>query len=400
MKLTERNRTLKLIALLIAVVLWLYVGTQEDPLAQRTYEVNIDVENLAVDKTAVLGQETVQVRVMGRQDRLNSLDSSDFKAYVDLSDVSEGNNQVPVKVDLPSEVYFSRVEPKSVEVLINDRDGSDMNVDIVTTGTAPEGITIEDMTVSPKSVFVTGDAEALEEVRKVGVEVDLSTIYDDSEIEAEVQFYDVSGNVLDDYDLEALPGTVEVKIKVSKTDIEKTVPIQANLVGQLPNGIQIDNISISPETVTISGSPEELAEINTVATEAIDVSKISQTTQVTVDLVSDAISEPISVTVTLNVSSQDNGSNEQSYVKVLPVTLSGNGAGSVTTDVQMVEISYHMEKGYEDGGAALTAYINVPDALTSVTTAQIQLSYVEGLVVDSITPSVVTLYPLYPETYN
>ena len=129
------------------------------------------------------------------------------------------------------------------------------------------------------------------------------------------------------------------------------------------------------------------------ATEAIDVSKISQTTQLTVDLVSDAVREPTSVTVTLNVSSQDNGSNEQSYVKVLPVTLSGNGAGSVTTDVQMVEISYHMENGYEDGGAALTAYINVPDTLTSVTTAQIQLSYVEGLVVDSITPSVVTLYP-------
>ena len=60
MKLTEKNKTLKLIALLIAIVLWLYVGSQEDPLAQRTYEVNIDVENLAVDKTAVLGQETVQ----------------------------------------------------------------------------------------------------------------------------------------------------------------------------------------------------------------------------------------------------------------------------------------------------------------------------------------------------
>lgn len=393
MKLTENNRTLKLIALLIAVVLWLYVGTQEDPLAQHTYEVAIEVENLPVDKTAVLGQDTVQVRVMGRQDRLNALRGSDFKAYVDLSEVSEGSNQVPVKVELPGEVYFSRIEPKNVEVLVNEREGSDMDVDVVTSGTLPEGITIEDMSVSPKSVFVTGDADALENVSKVGVEVDLSTIYDDNEAEADVVFYDVSGNALDDSALEALPGTVTLKIKVSKTDIEKTVPIQADLVGQLPSGVQIDSIDISPSTVTVSGAPEKLADVNAVATEAIDVSKITQTTQLTVDLDSDLLSKPTSVTVTLNVSTQESGSGTQSYVKVLPVTLSGAGAGSVTADVQMIEISYHMEDGYGDGGSALTAYVNVPDALTSATTAQVQLSYVEGLVVDAITPSVVTLYP-------
>lgn len=393
MKLTENNRTLKLIALLIAVVLWLYVGTQEDPLAQHTYEVAIEMENLPFDKTAVLGQDTVQVRVMGRQDRLNALRGSDFKAYVDLSEVSEGSNQVPVKVELPGEVYFSRIEPKNVEVLVNEREGSDMDVDVVTSGTLPEGITIEDMSVSPKSVFVTGDADALENVSKVGVAVDLSTIYDDNEAEADVVFYDVSGNVLDDSGLEALPGTVTLKIKVSKSDIEKTVPIQANLVGQLPSGVQIDSIEISPSTVTVSGTPEKMVDVNAVATEAIDVSKITQTTQLTVDLDSDYLSKPTRVTVTLNVSTQESGSEEQSYVKVLPITLSGSGAGSVTTDTQMVEISYHMENGYEDGGSALTAYINVPDVLTSVTTAQVQLSYVEGLVVDSITPNVVTLYP-------
>lgn len=393
MKLTENNRTLKLIALLIAVVLWLYVGTQEDPLAQHTYEVAIEVENLPVDKTAVLGQDTVQVRVMGRQDRLNALRGSDFKAYVDLSEVSEGSNQVPVKVELPGEVYFSRIEPKNVEVLVNEREGSDMDVDVVTSGTLPEGITIEDMSVSPKSVFVTGDADALENVSKVGVEVDLSAIYDDNETEADVVFYDVSGNALDDSALEALPGTVTLKIKVSKTDIEKTVPIQADLVGQLPSGVQIDSIDISPSTVTVSGAPEKLADVNAVATEAIDVSKITQTTQLTVDLDSDLLSKPTSVTVTLNVSTQESGSGTQSYVKILPVTLSGAGADSVTADVQMIEISYHMEDGYGDGGSALTAYVNVPDALTSATTAQVQLSYVEGLVVDAITPSVVTLYP-------
>ncbi|MEE0511794.1 MAG: CdaR family protein [Peptococcaceae bacterium] len=394
MKLTENNKVLKLVALLIAIVLWLYVGTQQDPLAQHTYEVTVEVQNLSVDKTATLGQETVQVRVMGRQDRLNALRGSDFKAYVDLSDVTEGENEVPVKVELPSEVYFARIEPQTVDVLVSDREGSNMDVDIVTTGTLPEGITIEDMSVSPKTVFVTGDPDDLERVDKVGVAVDLSNIFDNSKADTELVFYDVGGNVIDDADLEALPGSVVLTIKVSQSDIEKDVPIQANLVGQMPNGVQIDSVDISPETATVSGSPEKLADIGNVETEAIDISKITETTQLTVKLVGDAVSAPKQVTVTINVSStQDTGSSGQSYIKVVPISLSGAGASNVSIDTQMVEVSYHMESGYADAGATLNAYVYIPDAISEATTAQVQLSHVEGLVVDAITPSTVTVYP-------
>lgn len=394
MKMTEKNKALKLVALLIAIVLWLYVGTQEDPIAQHTYEVTVEVQNLPVDKTAALGQETVQVRVMGRQDRLNALNGSDFKAYVDLSDAEKGESEVPVKVQLPSEVYFARVEPQSVDVLVSDRDGSNMDVDIVTTGTLPDGITIEDMSVSPKSVFVTGDQDDLDRVDKVGVAVDLSNVFDDSKIEAEVEFYDVSGNIIEDADLEALPGTVTLTTKVSKSNIEKSVPIQANLVGQLPSGVQMDSIDIYPETATVSGSPEELAKVDSVATEAIDISKITETTQLTVKLAGDTVSDPKSVTVTLNVSStEDTESSGQSYIKVVPVSLSGAGANNVSVDTQMVEISYHMENGYADAGSSLNAYVYIPDTLSAATTAQVQVSNVDGLVVDSITPSTVTVYP-------
>ncbi len=394
MKMTEKNKALKLVALLIAIVLWLYVGTQEDPIAQHTYEVTVEVQNLPVDKTAALGQETVQVRVMGRQDRLNALSGSDFKAYVDLSDAEKGESEAPVKVQLPSEVYFARVEPQSVDVLVSDRDGSNMDVDIVTTGTLPDGITVEDMSVSPKSVFVTGDQDDLDRVDKVGVAVDLSNVFDDSKIEAKVEFYDVSGNVIEDADLEALPGTVTLTTKVSKSNVDKSVPIQANLVGQLPSGVQMDSVDIYPETATVSGSPDALAKIDSVATEAIDISKITETTQLTVNLVGDAVSDPKSVTVTLNVSSsEDTESSGQSYIKVVPVTLSGAGANNVSIDTQMVEISYHMEKGYADAGSSLNAYVYIPDALSAATTAQVQVSNVDGLVVDSITPSTVTVSP-------
>lgn len=393
MKMTENNRMLKLIALAIAIVLWLYVGTQQDPLAQHTYEVQLEMENLPVDKTASLSEETVKVRVMGRQDRLNALSGSDFKASVDLSDVEEGEHALPVQVTLPNEVYFARTNPSMVNVQVDALQGSEMSVDINTTGTLPGGVTLEDMSVEPQKVFVTSDdAALLAEVDSVGVSVDLASIYDDSKQNVDVQFYDIVGNPINDERLQALPAQVSLSIKTSQSDTEKTVPIQANLVGQLPQGVQIESVSIQPETATVSGAPEELAAIDSVRTAAIDLSQISQTTTLSVALESDAVTTPESVSVTLSVTTAADDDNA-SGVRMLPVALSGAAASSVYADVQMVEVIYHMQPGYQDAGDALTAYVLVEQTPTGATTAQVQLSSVEGLVVDAISPDTVTLYP-------
>lgn len=393
MKMTENNRMLKLIALAIAIVLWLYVGTQQDPLAQHTYEVQLEMENLPVDKTASLSEETVKVRVMGRQDRLNALSGSDFKASVDLSDVEEGEHALPVQVTLPNEVYFARTNPSMVNVQVDALQGSEMSVDINTTGTLPGGVTLEDMSVEPQKVFVTSDdAALLAEVDSVGVSVDLASIYDDSKQNVDVQFYDIAGNSINDERLQALPAQVSLSIKTSQSDTEKTVPIQANLVGQLPQGVQIESVSIQPETATVSGAPEDLAAIESVRTAAIDLSQISQTTTLSVALESDAVTTPESVSVTLSVTTAADDDNA-SGVRMLPVALSGAAASSVYADVQMVEVTYHMQPGYQDAGDALTAYVLVEQTSTGATTAQVQLSSVEGLVVDAISPDTVTLYP-------
>lgn len=393
MKMTENNRMLKLIALAIAIVLWLYVGTQQDPLAQHTYEVQLEMENLPVDKTASLSEETVKVRVMGRQDRLNALSGSDFKASVDLSDVEEGEHALPVQVTLPNEVYFARTNPSMVNVQVDALQGSEMSVDINTTGTLPDGVTLEDMSVEPQKVFVTSDDTALlAEVDSVGVSVDLASIYDDSKQNVDVQFYDIAGNLINDERLQALPAQVSLSIKTSQSDTEKTVPIQANLVGQLPQGVQIESVSIQPETATVSGAPEDLAAIDSVRTAAIDLSQISQTTTLSVALESDTVTAPESVSVTLSVTTAADDDNA-SGVRMLPVALSGAAASSVYADVQMVEVTYHMQPGYQDAGDALTAYVLVEQTPTGATTAQVQLSSVEGLVVDAISPDTVTLYP-------
>lgn len=393
MKWIENDKILKLIALLIAVVLWLYVGTQQDPLFQRTYEVNLEMTNLAVDKTATLSQKTVKVRVFGRQDRLNSLSGSDFKATVDLSHAKKGTSTLPVELTLPSEVYFARTEPKTVDVEVSDKDGSEMAVETVTTGALPEGVTLSKISVKPERVFVTGDPNALATVDHIGVAVDLSSIYEDSETTQEILFYDADGALIQGADLEALPGSVSLQIDVDEREITKSVPVEANLTGRLPAGYTLDSATVTPETVSVTGSPKELANVTSVETQAIDLSGITASTERTVQLASALTPDTTSVTVTLTVSETENNNNGQQMTTTVPVSLAGAAAGTVSADVQSVEVTYHMADGYSADGASISATVLVSAAPGAAMTAQVQVVGSAGVIIDGVSPTTVTLTP-------
>ena len=100
------------------------------------------------------------------------------------------------------------------------------------------------------------------------------------------------------------------------------------------------------------------------------------------------------VTVTLTVGSDAAATNttEKTYVKVVPIVITGAASDMVTSDTKFVEVSYHLVDGEKDLGEDLKAFVSVAEAPTGETTAQVQFASIEGLVIDSITPSTITIY--------
>ena len=392
MKLTENNRALKLVALAIAIVLWLYVGIEQDPISQRTYNVPITVENLSADKVATVSKERVNVKVMGRETRLDGITSEDFKAYVDLSDAKTGDSEAEVHVSLPNEVYFAKLDPSHVNVYVEQREGETMNVDIVRTGMLPDGITIEDMSVEPQNVFVSGNEDALAMVAKAGVAVELDDVYSDSKKDVPVQLYDYEGNIIEPGELKVYPEQVTLNIKVNEADIQKSVPIQAELVGSLSEGVQVDSVTVDPQTALVEGLPKDLAKITEIKREPIDLSGIKETTSFTVKLVGKQLRDVQKVTVTVNVSEQaEDDVDGKVYTKVVPIAITGAAADRVTASDLLAEVTYHMQPGYADAGDNLTAFVQVDEAPESSITVDVQFGVIEGLVIDSVTPSTITL---------
>lgn len=392
MKLTENNRALKLLALAIAIVLWLYVGVEQDPISQRTYNVPIVMENLSADKVATVSKERVNVKVMGRETRLDEITAEDFKAYVDLRHTKTGEREVDVRVSLPNEVYFAKLDPNRVNVYVEQREGETMNVDIVRAETLPEGVTIDEMSINPQTVFVSGNEDALSMVAKAGVVVELNDIYADCKKEMTVQLFDFEGNVIDAPELKVYPETVSLKIKASEVNIQKTVPIQAELVGSLGEGKKVDSVVVEPQMAIVEGLPAALAEVTEIKTEPIDLSGIKETTSFTVKLVGKHLRNEQKVTVTVNVSDQeDTITDGKVYTKVVPIVITGADAENVVASDMLAEVTYHMQPGYADAGDHLTAFVPVNEMFNGSVSVKLQFNVIEGLVIDSVTPNTITL---------
>lgn len=89
----------------------------------------------------------------------------------------------------------------------------------------------------------------------------------------------------DTEDIYVNPSTVVVEIKKSKNDISVMLPIIPNLSGISPKGFGVRSVSVSPNFVMVTGSPDAVKKITEVSTLPIDISKLLKNTTIEINLV-------------------------------------------------------------------------------------------------------------------
>lgn len=391
MQAKKDNLNLKVLALIFALILWFYVGVEKNPVVEHTFQVPVSVTNLSEDKTATLSTDTIRLTVRGRETRLSALNESDFHASLDLKNLKIGEQLVDVKINHPGMVKVAKTDPEKISVHIDQREGMQMPVSVIRKGTLPEGITIKQLEIKPEEVFVSGNLSILSQITSVGVEVDLSKLSEDMDKEIPVVFYDQNGNVIENEDIKAYPSRVHLSVAITQDKIEKELPIQPQLTGSLPAGYQLDDVEVLQNTATVFGTPKELAKILSVKTEKIDIGHLTESTEKTVKLIGKHLSQPTWVTVRLTVSKQSKDTTTKVLSKIVPLVLDGHAASSLQAQETMVQVTYHMEDGYRDAGDKLGAFVIVDELPEISTNEPIQLTSVEGLVVDSISPDTVNL---------
>jgi len=276
-KLTHINNLLyKTIAIVLAVLLWLYVNNQENPVTEQIFTVPLEVRGLEQKLTISDRPTFVKVRLQGQRKVLDELTARDMQAFLEMSGIDVGQHIMEVHVSVPEKTQLVSVTPSSVN----------LNVEVLTTAQFSVNVSYSDSTpaagflalkpvLTPTQVLLSGPEDKLKEVDRVYVEVDLGDYNFNYHQLLPVKVEDKGGNLLLDW-ITVTPSQVDVLVPVVHELPTKTVPVKTSIEGVPGEGFEVGRIVIEPELLTILGEQPVLNGIETIATEPVNIDGATQ----------------------------------------------------------------------------------------------------------------------------
>lgn len=278
----------QLVCILLSLGLWIYVTNIENPL--KSYELNnVPVEILNSDSLKDAGLALspnqdfyVKLKIEGNAQELFSIDKSDFKITVDLSEfvLKKGENKIAVNIqEAPSAVKIKNSSGLTITVNTEEYSTKEVPVKSEINVISKSSYYVATPVFSPETVVVSGPESLVNKVTKVIAEGEESNA-----VKTIVKNYimlpvDDNGNEVTGVQLSQK--WVEATIEINEG---KTVPIKINTTGTLPNGLRLKSISSDITEIGITGPGEILSNVSEIGTEVIDLSGIKDSTTVEVAL--------------------------------------------------------------------------------------------------------------------
>jgi len=166
--LATSNLGLKILALVIAVGLWL--AGQRD--IERAIEVPVEFRNIPGDLMVTDNRvDYVVLRLAGPRTLISTLDADDLKLSLDLKGAKSGVSSYPLgsgSFGVPRGVTVARITPPVIHLKLEPVMKRSLAVTVRFSGKPPAGYKITDVVVDPAKVSVQGPAEEVK--RLVSIE--------------------------------------------------------------------------------------------------------------------------------------------------------------------------------------------------------------------------------------
>ncbi len=286
----SENGTLivKIICLLLSVVLWLYISNVENPL--RTYElkgipVELTNEDSLVDsKFAIVNKQpfTVDLKLEGPSSEILKVKKEDFKIVADMSAYAlrVGENTIPVQIaSYPENITIKNNGILGIKVNLEELTQKELTISSKVKVTYKENIYEKEQTINPKTVTITGGKSSVDKVTEAVLTGEEKDVDKNKQGDYNIQFIDSFGNAI---------SNIESNIKTAKLSIAvtngKSVPINLKTTGNVPQGFVLDGYELSRNNVTVLGDSQILGKLESIDTEAVDVSSLQPDSEVDVKL--------------------------------------------------------------------------------------------------------------------
>src|SRR5215213_766016 len=211
--------SLKLLSLAIAVVLWLLVTGQNEPV---TAHVNVQLNFIRPQSLEISNDppRTVDVMLTGSRNKLDDLTSLDLVATVDISDQRAGERVLRLadkaQIILPQGIKVDGFQPSAIPIRLEEIVERQVGVEPKLEGKPANGFEVYSVYPNKGSVAVRGPASRVNSLQKVATE----SIW----LAGHKESFTASNVALDvpDPKVDLLEPMVNVNVEIGERRIEKT----------------------------------------------------------------------------------------------------------------------------------------------------------------------------------
>jgi len=177
-RLLRRDINIKILSVLLAISLWLYVSSEQNPEATQIFPlVEVVPRNLPEGLAIVtMDPERVSVTVRGRPSLFDDLEPSEVTAVVDLSDAEAGIVARVIRVELPDGLQAIEITPSEAVLALESFAERELPVEISLEGNSNGQVSVASPLVFPSQVKLTGAETRVNEVARVVGAVDIEGI--------------------------------------------------------------------------------------------------------------------------------------------------------------------------------------------------------------------------------
>ena len=258
----SRNFLKKLIALIAAFCMWVFVMADQDPEIEGSYTVPVTISNAPYEFIALYDDKTVTVDARAPRSNFIKYDANAFRVYANLEGLAEGEHQISPQVIMPQGFELVETQPSIIKVKLDPMQEQQMPIELVTAGAVAQDAAVKDIQKSMEFVTVVGPKSFVEQAAKVVGTLNLNGNTSSFEQQIPMKAIDAKGNVVNR--VRVVPSVITVAIDIESGLKRRIVPVVPEL--SVVDGWELTKITVEPAQMEITGADNVINSIVTLRT--------------------------------------------------------------------------------------------------------------------------------------
>lgn len=273
-KFLQHNLTPKLLSLVVALILWVFVMNEQNPPIEANFQVALAQRNLAENLILTDAPEAIRIKVRAPRNLIGSTSGKDFTAFLELKGMVPGQHTLPVGFAIPSGYELVEVSPDKLQVRVDSLRSRDFPVEVRLTGPIVGEMILGRAVVEPSAISISGPRSLVDTVDRVVALAEVREKAASFSVEAKIIILGADGKELRGLNIE--PAKVKVTGQLQPGSITRAVEVKTVVSGDLPEGTLLRRVFVEPAKVEVSGPKELVDKVEALYTEPISLTGVTK----------------------------------------------------------------------------------------------------------------------------